>query len=1012
MEQVLTKEHIYPFWKKLLGLEKNEELEHHLELFFHLPTEEIIQKVNAERMKKEQRYQKLQLTTEQTGEDDFFKKEFDAFTLELQSYLDAAKIVDDKETFLASSLKRIEGVLEKELLPFIIDEAKLFFEENHLIVEKDLEDPLDYFIKNRFHTKVYRMECEVVYPQLFSLVDHLITSYLAFVKEILGHVKNDEVEIKRELFQENDKLSLQKIEFDSGDRHQGGKSVAKLIFDKGTLYYKPRSAQMDIHFYHFLEELSSLGLGCEFKKINILDKENYSYFEEISHVRAADEKEFKQYYEKLGSLLGILYTLNGTDFHSENIIANGSNPMLIDLESLFHSNVFINENLYDKNFLELLKMAEPSVIDVGILPKKIVKNYDSDDYSLEIGGIGADEAKPSPFKYSQLIKDEANEIKHVRSFGVNSISENNPVKIIKDEHLTLINSQMKKGFKQTYEWILKRHETYLELVNKAFSNLKIRVILRPTYLYAKLLTLSKNIYIMGNSVNQKILFSKLAYERENQMDFIYSEYQQLLNNDIPFFISNTSSCDISDYSGNTLGTLSRNTPLENVLRKIKKMSTKDLDNQLILIDQTINLKEYQGDETEVIFSSESEIRTEKPENDPLETAIKIGDLLLERAINCTDETITWISTTLLGKEEIEFGVGPVGNDVYLGNAGISMFLAYLYKYSNEERFKEAALKAVNYNLEFLEQEKLYENGNIGYYNGTSGILLSLGIINQTIPIPEFEKIVHFSLQRLRKLVSESNNYDLFTGSSGLISSLLELERLYPQKYTESLCPLIELSYKYLKKKAVYKNDVAYWETDLVEPYMGYAHGNAGILASLCKLKGMEQQLFGKEIVDLEFLAQINRYIDTAYNPEENNWSTIPGNQKYSNGWCHGVQGLLLAECHVLQNCPELSRGESYINHLVELVKMNGFGKNPSFCHGDLGSLKVLEIYAKVTNNQALFAECETVFIQIFEKTIKNKWKDQVLSHSESLGLMIGVSGWGYAVLDHLYTEQLFDFFKV
>ena len=1014
MTHMLTKEQIFPFWRTLLGLKKNEDLENHLKLFFQESSELILVDLNRERENTIIQYSQLSNTSDTITEVDFFKKEFAYFTTNLQNYLYDIKVVNNKKKFLEHSLKQMEGILEKELLPFIIDEAKLFFDEDNDLINKEISDPLDYFLKYRFHTEHYRDQCEIIYPQLFILVNNLINSYLTFVKEIIEHIEVDISKIGQKYFPDNNNITLLKIELDNGDRHQDGKSVAKLTFNSGNLYYKPRSAQLDTQFYNFLDMLSAFGLGYDFKRINILDRGQYSYFEEISYVKSINDNEFELYYEKLGCLLAILYTLNGTDFHSENIIAHSSDPMLIDLESLFHSNIFINENLYDKNFLQLLKLTEPSVIDVGILPKKIVKNYDSDDYSLEIGGIGADEAKPSPFKYSKLVKDEENHVKHIRSFGVNSVSENNPIEVIKDEHLIVINDQMKKGFKHAYKFVLDYREDYIDLVNDIFSNLAIRVILRPTYLYSKFLSLSKNIFILGNSINKKILFSKLAYERKNQMDYVYSEYKQLMNNDIPFFISNTSSNKICDYTGSILGILSKDSPLENVIRKIQKMNLKDLENQLTLINQTINLKEYRGDKTGISFNSKSiGIHETKPLNaEAMDIAVKIGDLLIERSINCTADNITWISTTLLGKEEIEFGVGPVGNDVYLGNAGISIFLSYLYRYSGKQRFKDATLKSVNYNIEFLEQEKLYENGNIGYYNGTGGILLSLAVINQDVPIPGFNKIMNSSLQRLERLVSESNNYDLFTGSSGLISSLLEIENIYPGEYTISILPLVETSYKHLISKALFEDNYAYWKTSFVQPYIGYAHGNAGILASLCKLKSVEQQLFGKNIVDIEFLEKISNYIDTAYNVNENNWSTIPGNQKYSTGWCHGVQGLLLSQCQVIQSCPELSKGDIYISNLVDLIKQNGFGKNPSFCHGDLGSLKVLEIYARTTDNQQLLIECENLFSDIFETTIKKKWKTQVLSHSESLGLMIGVSGWGYSILDHLHSNQMFNFLKI
>ncbi|WP_342552182.1 type 2 lanthipeptide synthetase LanM [Paenibacillus sp. FSL R7-0652] len=1005
----LTKEDVIPFWKSILNIQNESDLESHLKHFFGDDIDRLVEKINSENAHKEINIESVKSDQEKQ---DFFKKEFDLFLSRLNNIIGSCEFLMDKDKFSESQHHQLEKIIENDLWYFLIDEATLYFKENNTKFKKiNGEKALQIFIEEVFHTKRFRSQCEILYPDLFALINLRINHYLEYIEEIISNITGDFNKIQSLLPSSNSSFKLKDIKIGSGDTHSNGRSVAKVEFDQGNVYYKPRTGELDINFFDFMDELSTYNEKFNFKRAEVISELKYSYFKEVEHKLVENQEEMEIYYEKLGYILCIMYTLNGTDFHSENIIAHGKDPVLVDLESLFHSNIFLNENLYDHGFLEIIKSSDPTVLDVGILPKKIVKNYDSDDYSLEIGGIGAEKQKTSPFKFSEFSIDADGEPRHVRKFGFNGVSENNPIKEIDDSTIFEMNIIMQKSFEYFYKWILNNKTVYQNMVSKYFSNQKIRVILRPTFLYSKLLLLSKNIYIIGNKTNREILFSKLSFERENQLSFVYSEYNQLMNYDVPIFYTNTNSLEIMDSDNNILGVLSDKTPLESSLQKINRMSLDDLDNQKTLIDQAMRLKEYKGDKTDIVFGSlegeKNSIELERAEK----LIENIGDLLLKRAIHANKESVTWISTTILGKEESEFGVGPVGNDVYLGNAGIALFLAQLYKFSGNEKYKEIVNKAINYNIRFLKQEKLYENGNTGYYNGTSGLLLSIAVINKIIPIEGFQEIMSTSLQRLNRLVKKSNNYDLFSGSSGLITCLIALDNIYPD-YREHIRPLLEESYSNLYTNAVRKGNTCYWENKNTLAYVGYAHGNAGILASLIKLKSIENEILGYELVNSDFLHEISNYIDTAYDDELNNWENIPGSKKYSYGWCHGAPGLLLTQITAKECNSKMLKDESYIRNLVDIVIKKGFGANPSYCHGDLGSLKIIQKYAKVFGDNKLLEQCNTTYTSIYHKTIDKKWEKQVLSHSESLGLLIGVAGWGYSVLDHLYPEETFDFFTL
>ncbi|MDR1013083.1 MAG: DUF4135 domain-containing protein, partial [Lactobacillales bacterium] len=66
-------------------------------------------------------------------------------------------------------------------------------------------------------------------------------------------------------------------------------------------------------------------------------KENYSFVQFIEYQTCLSEKKINEYYERFGYLLALSYIFCITDLHSENLIANESYPVLIDIETIFQN---------------------------------------------------------------------------------------------------------------------------------------------------------------------------------------------------------------------------------------------------------------------------------------------------------------------------------------------------------------------------------------------------------------------------------------------------------------------------------------------------------------------------------------------------------------------------------------------------------------------------------------------------------------------------------------------------
>src|ERR1019366_3978404 len=96
-----------------------------------------------------------------------------------------------------------------------------------------------------------------------------------------------------------------------------------------------------------------------------------------------------------GRLPGPAVRSGGADFHSENLIAAGEHPVLLDLEALFHPRV----GGIDLTQAEQLagNTMNYSVLRVGLLPNRIWSNDES--VGIDLSGVGSlpGQLSPRPF---------------------------------------------------------------------------------------------------------------------------------------------------------------------------------------------------------------------------------------------------------------------------------------------------------------------------------------------------------------------------------------------------------------------------------------------------------------------------------------------------------------------------------------------------------------------------------------------------------------------------------------
>ncbi|MHC5227892.1 type 2 lanthipeptide synthetase LanM [Enterococcus sp. LJL99] len=775
------------------------------------------------------------------------------------------------------------------------------------------------------------------YPVLARLLATR-TEFFAKNLELFFNSLDELTEKELSAFSIQQPFNLNTVAMDKGDSHEQGKSVILMTINGKQLVFKYKDLTIANRFDRFCQSIEQMDARFSFYYSKRLVKTHYTIEEFIDYFPCNNKEEIATFYQRFGHLVALTYFLNGSDFHLENLIAAGSYPVLIDIETIIQN--VGNTERKKKAVNRYIANYHDSVIGTCLLPR----NQRKENKNIELSALSGDE-QPLPEKVLQLVESDDGNLRMEYQAGIMAGSNNLPLLNDKKVNFTDYQAEIIIGFSEMYHFFLANKERVLELVEQLFEDVLVRNVLKATQKYAEMLNYGYHPSYMTNYLNREKLFENLWVFPYRSKKVIKAEIEDLLVNDVPIFYNQTDSKELIYSDHHKLTDFYEQTALELVTEKITKANQQTFQEQLNYVE--LALGKYQGENVDVRLSSECPIQD-------------IDRFVQEQLLWGADKQDLFIENYKFDANENWFKEGMNFN-FYDGYTGLYSF----YDVIPNKTEKQLAILAA---LEDMLPKKYREIKTKEHYASYFSILyLFTRKIKRTNDSSDKKQVLKL-LETIEAYYQNSHwtNEWLF-GRASLLQLCVTLYQVMP---TEEVYRLIQQLIA----------DIQFKKMDNV----GFAHGYAGVIyafVSVAELFPRNQevnkklQLFVQELIKIDF----------------NNIS--------QQSWCNGLTGIAFTLTKLRKNSDfKDSVTDASYEKVISRIITDLYKDSDGLCHGNAGILAYLNT---IKEDQSLSDGLREQVKQTRKKLNNRLSKScyiQGMAAAPSVDLMNGLAGIGYELL--------------
>lgn len=873
------------------------------------------------------------------------------------------------------------------------------------------------------------------YPALARLIAIRVDFWVDSTVEWLAHFHKDRAEIASMFGPQYDPLLHKVIAIEPAlsDSHHRGRTVMALTFASGVkLLYKPKDVGLEAAYTAFLTWCNHEASTLSMKAFKVLNCQTHGWVECIEHQPCEDSAAAQRYFQRAGMLLCLVYVLNGTDCHFENLIASGEYPVLIDLEALmYHATEVAGETVLETHAaISAAYTLTQSVLRTGLLPRWQFNKNKHVAYDIS-GFSGGSTTLTTTMPCWQDINTD--NMRKVRTTVSSPLRENIP--ILEGQALSPNNylDKIVVGFEHMYRFFMERKNQLLAANGplEAFQNQKVRFVFRATNVYSVTLKKALEPEVLRSGMRRSIALDILARaflttaHKPLHWPLLQAELSAMEQADIPCFGTNTDTDALMQGVAQPIEHYFSAPSYAQVVRKVQKLNEADLSQQSTIIASAIaaSVKKVSAVPPGVEARRSPVMHAPMPDSAAQVHPITVADLVQEahqiaqeiqrRAIHVHSGSVSWIGFEYSPEAEC-FNLQVLGNNLYDGSCGIALFLGALDYLRGTTEYHPMIYGALLSMRTLLKASRADFVKHYGQDLGIGGIVGLGSMIYSLVKLRHFLGDVSLleDAQQLAQMltptcITADNQFDILSGSAGAILGLLAL---YQEIADPTLLATAHACGQHLISHQQQPTDgPKAWKTFAASPLTGFSHGASGIAYALLKLYAVTGHHRYRMAAEEGFAYE--RFV---FSSEASNWpdfrqvGTAQQPPRYAASWCHGAPGIGLARLGALSlvNSDSL-RAELAV--ALETTQQQGIQEMDNLCCGNFGRLEILLLASHKLACPALKTVVQQQVAALIEKSRRTGSYcsfAHLPRHVFNPSFFQGVAGIGYSLLRIAYPDKL------
>jgi type 2 lantibiotic biosynthesis protein LanM len=812
------------------------------------------------------------------------------------------------------------------------------------------------------------------YPVLARILATRLSQWVDATREFLLRLQADQAELEIRFNQGQPLGPVIALDPDLSDRHRAGRTALRVHFAAGfRLIYKPKMIAVEAAYWDLLGWINQEADLPSLRTIQVLDGGGYGWVEEIQPCPCQHQREVQAFYYRAGMLLCLIYALEGTDCHHENLIAAGEHPVLIDHEALLQPLIRDFASQGEEGPLSLANrfFYDDSVFRTGLIPQWQIRPSGE---SYDVSGLGGTEVRLT-HRRKRTWENMNTDAMRLRSEPI-SVRPTDNVVTLDGERVQAARyvDQMAAGFEGLYRFLLVRGPELLGPKGPLRNWSGLRFVFRDTAIYASML---KGLFSprclrdgMDASIELERFARPLLYVQDRPLGWpiLADERSSLLRGDVPLFHYAAEGDSLFLEHGASIAQFFEGSGFSQLQRRLGTLSEEDLERQLGFLRASFEL---QGGGPELVGAtapdvSESDEEVDADPDDFLGEALRIAHQI-RRAALLFKEGVSW-NTLAYYAEAQRWQLEPMTPRFYDGLCGVALFLAAVQKLADEPDLTALARTALATVVRAAVRPDFegapFELG-VGVWSGQSSVIYALVRASEFLEEGEW---LHHAL-RAEMLdaehIASDRRFDLMRGAAGAALGLLALYRA--TRLPEALDKAVLCGQHLLEHRSASGQGPRAWITLRGKMLTGFSHGAAGIAYALLKLyEATGESSFREAALEAE------AYESSVFLPEVANWPDVhmpPTGEgpAHQTAWCHGASGIALSRLAALPilDTPQVRQD---ISHGLRATRLAGAQGVDTACCGAMGRVEALVVAAKELGDPACLQQARKTASSVLRRS--------------------------------------------